>query len=38
MHGDIRALPNAGALDRTDRARVVFPFDAVRVEYTLRAA
>ena len=38
VHGDIRALLNAGVLDRTEKGRVVFPFDAVRVEFTLRAA
>jgi len=38
VHGDIRALLNAGVLDRTEQGRVLFPFDAVRVEFTLRAA
>ena len=38
VHGDIRALLNAGVLDRTEKGQVVFPFDAVRVEFTLRAA
>ena len=38
VHGDIQALLNAGVLDRTEKGRVVFPFDAVRVDFTLRAA
>ena len=36
MHGDIRALLNAGVLDRTEKGQVVFPFDAVWVQFTLR--
>jgi len=38
VHGDVKALLKAGVLDRTEQGRVVFPFDAVRVEFTLRAA
>lgn len=38
VHGDIHALLDAGLLDRTEDGRVEFPFDAVRVEFTLRAA
>ena len=38
VHGDMTALLNAGLLDRTDKGRVEFPFEAVRVEFTLRAA
>ena len=38
VHGDIHALLDAGILDRTDDGRVEFPYDAVRVEFTLRAA
>jgi predicted transcriptional regulator len=38
VHGDIRALLDAGVLDRTEQGQVVFPFDAVRVQFTLRAA
>jgi predicted transcriptional regulator len=37
VHGDVHALINAGLLDRTETNRVVFPFDAVRVKFTLRA-
>jgi hypothetical protein len=38
VHGDVRALIDAGLLDRTAKNRVVFPFAAIRVEFTLRAA
>jgi predicted transcriptional regulator len=38
VHGDIHALLDAGLLRRTERGRVEFPFDAVRVDFTLRAA
>jgi predicted transcriptional regulator len=38
VHGDIHALLDAGLLDRTADGRVEFPFDAVRVEFTLQAA
>jgi predicted transcriptional regulator len=38
VHGDVHALMNAGLLDRTEKSLVVFPFDAIRVEFTLRAA
>jgi predicted transcriptional regulator len=38
VHGDITALLNAGVLDRVEDGRIVFPFDAVKVEFLLRAA
>jgi predicted transcriptional regulator len=38
VHGDVHALLNAGLLDRIANGRIVFPFDAIRVEFTLRAA
>ena len=38
VHGDVHALINAGLLERTETNRVAFPFDAIRVEFTLRAA
>ena len=38
VHGDVTALLNAGILDRTDDGRVVFPFEAVKVEFLLQAA
>lgn len=36
--GDVTALLNAGLLDRTEDGRIVFPFDAVKVEFLLQAA
>ena len=38
VHGDIHALLNTGILQKTDDGRIEFPFDAVRVEFTLKAA
>jgi predicted transcriptional regulator len=38
VHGDVHALPNAGLLDKTEDGHVVFRFDAVHVDFTLRAA
>ncbi len=38
VHGDITALLNAGVLDRVEDGRVVFPFDAVKIEFLLQAA
>jgi predicted transcriptional regulator len=38
VHGDVHALLNAGLLDKTDSGKIVFPFEAVRVDFTLRAA
>jgi predicted transcriptional regulator len=38
VHSDIHALIDAGLLERTEANRVAFPFDAIRVEFTLRAA
>lgn len=38
VHGDVTALLNAGLLDRTEDGRIVFPYDAVKVEFLLRAA
>ncbi len=38
VHGDVTALLNAGILDRTDEGRIVFPYDAVKVEFLLHAA
>ncbi|HVY33795.1 MAG TPA: transcriptional regulator [Caulobacteraceae bacterium] len=37
VHGDVRALLDAGVLDRT-REGFVFPYDAVHVDFTLQAA
>lgn len=38
VHGDVHALIDAGLLERTEANQVAFPFDAIRVEFTLRAA
>ena len=38
VHGDVTALLNAGVLGRTDDGRIVFPFEAVKVEFLLQAA
>jgi len=38
VHGDVTALTVAGLVNRDDRGRVEFPFDAVKVEFLLQAA
>ncbi len=38
VHGDVTALLNAGVLERTEEGRIVFPFEAVKVEFLLQAA
>ena len=38
VHGDVHALLDAGILHKTENARIVFPFDAIRVDLMLRAA
>ncbi len=38
VHGDVTALLEAGVLDRTEDGRIVFPFEAVKVEFLLQAA
>lgn len=38
VHRDVHALLDAGLLRKTDQGRIVFPFDAVRVSFELRAA
>ena len=38
VHADVHALLDAGVLDKTDDGRIVFPYDAVHVEFTLKAA
>ena len=37
VHGDVAALLDTGVVERT-AAGVVFPYDAVRVDFTLKAA
>lgn len=38
VHGDVQALLKAGILQKTDTGRIVFPFDAVHVDFLLKAA
>jgi len=38
VHSDITALLNAGVLERAEGGGIVFPFDAVKVEFLLQAA
>ena len=38
VHGDVTALLNAGILRKTEAGQIVFPFDAVHVDFLLRAA
>ncbi|MBC2710977.1 MAG: transcriptional regulator [Desulfosarcina sp.] len=38
VHGDVHALLNAGILQKTDNGRIDFPFDAVHVNFMLKAA
>lgn len=38
VHGDIHALLKAGILVKTDDGKVVFPFDAVHVDFMLNVA
>src|SRR5215470_7451189 len=38
VHGDVRALLNAGILRKTSDGLVVFPFDAIHVDVMLHAA
>lgn len=38
VHADVTALLRAGLLDRAEGGGVVFPFDAVKVEFLLEAA
>ena len=38
VHGDVTALLDAGVLDRTGDGRIVFPYEAVKVEFVLAVA
>ena len=38
VHSDITALLNAGVLERAESGGIVFPFEAVKVEFLLQAA
>lgn len=38
VHGDVHLLVNAGLLDKTSDAKIVFPYDEVHVDFVLKAA
>lgn len=38
VHGDVKALLNAGLLQKTEQGQIVFPYDAVHVDFMLQAA
>ena len=38
VHGDVTALLNTGLLDRAAGGGIVFPYEAVKVEFLLQAA
>jgi predicted transcriptional regulator len=38
VHSDVTALLKAGVLDRAEGGGVVFPYEAIKVEFLLRAA
>ena len=38
VHGDVHALLNAGLVDLTADGFIVFPYDAVRVDFTITKA
>jgi predicted transcriptional regulator len=38
VHGDVRALLNAGVLDHAEGGGIVFPYEAIKVEFLLQAA
>lgn len=38
VHGDVTALLNAGVRDRAAGGGIVFPYEAVKVEFLLQAA
>ena len=38
VHADVRTLLKTGLLRKTDDNRIVFPYDVIHVDFTLRAA
>lgn len=38
VHGDVHALLKAGILDRTEDGKVIFPYDAIHVDFTITKA
>ena len=37
VHGDVTALLNAGVLSRAEGGGIIFPYEAVKVEFVLQA-
>ena len=37
-HQDVHALLDAGILEKTDEGRIIFPYDAVHVDFTITKA
>jgi predicted transcriptional regulator len=38
VHGDVHALLDAGILNKTEAGQIVFPFDALHVDFMLKEA
>ena len=38
MHSDVKALLHTGILDKTEDGKIIFPYDAVHVDFVLKAA
>lgn len=38
VHGDVHALLQVGILQKTDKGKILFPFDAIHVDFMLNAA
>ena len=38
VHSDVKALLHTGILDKTEDGKIVFPYDAVHVDFVLKAA
>ena len=38
VHGDVHALLNAGILQKNESGRIIFPFDDLHVDFTLKKA
>lgn len=38
VHGDVAALLNTGLLSKTDDGLIVFPYDAIHVDFMLKTA
>jgi predicted transcriptional regulator len=38
VHGDVHALLDAGLLDKTEDGKIVFPYDAIHVDFVVKAA